>query len=75
MTDTESSAPEPKISLDQFLKRMGWVGSGGEAKHLIQAGEVRVNGTVEARRGRQLVPGDVVRLQHLEATVPAELSR
>ena len=36
------------------------VGSGGEAKVLIQAGEVLVNGEVETRRGRKLLPGDVV---------------
>ena len=36
------------------------MGSGGEAKVLIQAGEVLVNGEVETRRGRKLVAGDVV---------------
>jgi ribosome-associated protein len=36
------------------------VGSGGEAKVLIQGGEVRVNGEVETRRGRKLQRGDVV---------------
>ena len=46
------------IKLDQFLKLMGIVGSGGQAKMLIQAGEVLVNGTVEIRRGRKLVIGD-----------------
>ncbi|MEX0701255.1 MAG: RNA-binding S4 domain-containing protein [Planctomycetales bacterium] len=50
----------PAIRLDQFLKRATLVASGGEAKVLIQAGEVRVNGEVETRRGRKLAPGDVV---------------
>ena len=36
------------------------VGSGGEAKVLIQAGEILVNGEVETRRGRKLQEGDVV---------------
>ena len=36
------------------------VGSGGEAKVLVQAGEVSVNGEVETRRGRRLRSGDVV---------------
>ena len=36
------------------------VGSGGEAKVVIQAGEVFVNGEVETRRGRRLRSGDVV---------------
>ena len=36
------------------------MGSGGEAKVLVQAGEVLVNGEVETRRGRQLKEGDVI---------------
>jgi ribosome-associated protein len=36
------------------------VGSGGEAKVVIQGGEVRVNGEVETRRARRLKEGDVV---------------
>jgi len=51
---------EETIKLDQFLKLMGLVGTGGQAKMLIQAGEVLVNGTVETRRGRKLVVGDRV---------------
>ena len=51
---------EPVITLGQALKVSDLVGSGGEAKVLIQAGEVLVNGEVETRRGRKLVPGDVV---------------
>ena len=48
------------ITLDQFLKQVGIVGSGGEAKILIQGGEVLLNGVVETRRGKKLVEGDVV---------------
>ena len=51
---------EPVITLGQALKAADFVGSGGEAKVLIQAGEVLVNGEVETRRGRKLVAGDVV---------------
>ncbi len=51
---------EPAITLGQALKASDLVGSGGEAKVLIQAGEVLVNGEVETRRGRKLAPGDVV---------------
>ncbi len=51
---------EPAITLGQALKASDLVGSGGEAKVLIQAGEVLVNGEVETRRGRKLVAGDVV---------------
>jgi ribosome-associated protein len=51
---TESTA----IKLDQFLKLVGVAQTGGEAKLLIQGGEVRVNGAIETRRGRKLVEGD-----------------
>jgi ribosome-associated protein len=47
-------------TLGQALKVASLVGSGGEAKVLIQAGEVLVNGEVETRRGRKLEEGDVV---------------
>lgn len=48
------------IQLDQFLKVIGVAGTGGQAKLLIQAGEVTVNGAVETRRGRKLTTGDRV---------------
>ena len=47
-------------TLGQALKAANVVGSGGEAKVLIQAGEINVNGEVETRRGRRLRAGDVV---------------
>ena len=48
------------IPLGQALKSASIAGTGGEAKVLIQTGEVRVNGEVETRRGRKLEKGDVV---------------
>ena len=48
------------IKLDQFLKLMGVVQSGGEAKIVIRNGEVEVNGKIEFRRGRKLMVGDRV---------------
>jgi ribosome-associated protein len=48
------------IRLGQALKLSGLAGSGGEARALVEAGGVTVNGEVERRRGRQLHPGDVV---------------
>lgn len=48
------------IKLDQFLKFVGIAPTGGQAKLMIQDGDVRVNGTIETRRGRKLVPGDKV---------------
>lgn len=48
------------IKLDQFLKFVGVAQTGGQAKLMIQDGDVRVNGTIETRRGRKLVAGDKV---------------
>lgn len=50
-------------TLGQALKLGNVVGSGGEAKVLIQDGEVTVNGEVETRRGRKLEAGDVVEVE------------
>jgi ribosome-associated protein len=59
--DPQSINQQP-IKLDQFLKWQGLVQTGGEAKLLIQDGQVRVNGQLETRRGRKLYPGDRVSL-------------
>jgi ribosome-associated protein len=48
------------IKLDQFLKFEGIVGTGGEAKNVINDGLVKVNGKVELARGKKLHKGDVV---------------
>lgn len=48
------------IKLDQFLKLVGVASTGGMAKVMIQSGDVQVNGEVETRRGRKLLPGDQV---------------
>ncbi len=64
-----SEESEPTIRLDQFLKLMHAVNSGGEAKHRIQGGEVQLNGEVETRRSRKLHRGDVVSLAGQSWTV------
>ena len=48
------------IKLGQALKLGGLVGSGVEAKMVIQNGEVMVNDNTEFRRGRKLYHGDIV---------------
>lgn len=57
------------MKLDQFLKFQGLVATGGEAKLRIQRGDVRVNGTIETRRGRQLALGDAVTIDGQELLV------
>lgn len=48
------------IKLGQALKAAGLVGSGVEAKIVIQNGHVKVNGEVETQRGKKLYDGDLV---------------
>jgi ribosome-associated protein len=50
------------IRLGQLLKLAGAAQAGAGAKALIAGGQVSVNGQTELRRGRQLHPGDVVRV-------------
>ncbi len=64
----EVSIQGDAIRLGQFLKLADVVGVGSEVKGLLAGGLVRVNGEVESRRGRQLVPGD-------EVVVPGERLR
>jgi ribosome-associated protein len=49
------------IRLGQLLKLAGVVDTGAEIKAFLASAPVLVNGEPEARRGRQLHPGDVVR--------------
>ena len=60
---------DESIRLGQFLKLANLIESGGEAKQVLAGGIVRVNGEVETRRGRQLVPGDVVGLGGTQSRV------
>ena len=48
------------IKLGQAMKLAGMVGSGVDAKMLIQDGQVEVNGKVEYQRGKNLHEGDVI---------------
>ena len=57
------------IKLGQLLKLAGLVDSGSEVKLLLAAEHVYVNGQPEARRGRQLHVGDVVRVGEEELLV------
>jgi len=48
------------IKLDQLLKAVSIADSGGQAKHLIVTGMVKVNGTVATERGKKIRQGDEV---------------
>lgn len=50
----------PYIELDSFLKFANVCMSGGEAKILIQSGEVLLNGAVCTQRKKKLYSGDEI---------------
>ena len=54
------SENENTIRLDHFMKLTGLVDTGGQAKLVIQGGEVMLNGVVETRRRKKLRAGDEV---------------
>lgn len=63
---------EPYIKLDQFLKWVGAADTGGQAKVIVQEGQVHVNGEPETRRGRKLRKGDKVQFNDQSWTVDPE---
>lgn len=57
------------IKLDALLKFASMVGSGGEAKMLIQDGQILVNGEVCTMRGKKIRSGDRVTFGDKEVVV------
>ncbi len=57
---------EDAITLNDVLKLSGLAATGGQAKLMIQSGQVLVNGETETRRKRKLREGDVVRVGESE---------
>ena len=57
------------IKLQDLLKLANLVGTGGEAKIVIQNGDVSVNGEVCTMRGKKIRPGDKVAFDGKELTV------
>lgn len=51
------------ITLGQLLKLADCIATGGEAKAFLQETTVLVNGQPDNRRGRKLVPGDIVEVE------------
>lgn len=57
---------EETIRLGQLLKLVDAVPTGAQVKDVLLAGDVRVNGEAEERRGRQLHRGDVISVEGME---------
>ena len=57
------------IKLGQALKAANLVGSGVEAKMVIQDGLVKVNGEVATQRGKKLYDGDIVEFENEQVMI------
>jgi len=62
------------IRLDKLLKLAGMVGSGGQAKQLIQAGLVSVNGKTVLQRSKKIHADDQITVA-LDPPVKLNISR
>jgi ribosome-associated protein len=62
VTGNDSHPAPDSLRLDHFVKLKALSGTGGQAKVMIQSGEVKVNGEVETRRRRKLSVGDVIEI-------------
>jgi len=63
------------IRLGQLLKLAGVVEVGGEVRAFLAEATILVNGEPDARRGRQLHPGDTVLVNGLELRVARGTAR
>lgn len=61
----------PFIKLDSAMKLAGVVGTGGEAKMLIEDSLVKVNGEICVQRGKKLYSGDTFFYKNSLYTVTA----
>ncbi len=58
-----------EIKLDQVLKLSAILQSGGQAKHFIQDGLVKVNGQVETQRSRKIKAGDIIDIENIDSFI------
>lgn len=57
------------IQLNQLLKLLGLVETGGEANQRIVEGEILVNQAIEYQKRKKLRPGDVVKFNKISITI------
>ncbi|AXF75391.1 ribosome-associated protein YbcJ [Erwinia tracheiphila] len=59
------------VDLCDILKLEGWVESGGAAKEVIAAGQVKVDGHVETRKRCKIIAGQQVGFEGMSVKVIA----
>ena len=52
------------ITLGQFIKFIGIISNGAEAKIYLLENEAYINDELDTRRGRKIYPGDVVKIEN-----------
>ena len=57
------------IKLQDLIKFAGIVPTGGQAKYLIQNGEILVNGEVCTMRGKKMRKGDIAQFEDMSVEV------
>ncbi|MFS8086817.1 MAG: RNA-binding S4 domain-containing protein [Acidobacteriota bacterium] len=57
------------VELCQLLKLAGIAGSGGQGKHIVAAGEVRVDGHAESRKTAKIRAGQQVKCRGITIAV------
>ena len=63
---------EEFIRLDSALKFSGVVGTGGQAKMIIQDGLVSVNGEICTMRGKKIRNGDIIEFKNIKLVIKNE---
>ena len=69
MTEQSVLIKTPYIRLDALLKFSGIAQTGGEAKVMIQEGEVSLNGEICNMRGKKCRPGDTVEMPGVRISI------
>ncbi|MBP5342556.1 RNA-binding S4 domain-containing protein [bacterium] len=62
------------IELQNALKLLNYISTGGESKWFIQENDCLINGTKETRRGRKLFDGDILEIQNKKYLIKHETS-
>lgn len=57
------------VELYKVLKFENLASSGGEAKHLIADGLVWVNGRIETRKRKKILPGDIIEIDGISLEI------
>lgn len=55
---------DSEVTLGQFLKAEGIIGTGGQAKWFLQDFTVLLNNEHETRRGKKLAEGDILDIEN-----------